>query len=44
VVPLRTATFSTSTGELWCVDVDEELLMRSVDDVVDALTSLKATE
>ena len=44
VVPLRTATFSTSTGELWCVNVDEELLMRSVQDVVDAVTSLKVTE
>ena len=44
VVPLRTAAFSTSTGELWCVNVDDELLMRSVHDVVDAVTSRKATE
>jgi hypothetical protein len=44
VVPLRTATFSTSTGELWCLDVDEELLMRSVHDVIDVVTSLKASE
>lgn len=44
VVPLRSAIFSTSTGELWCVDVDEELLMRSVHDVIDVVTSLKASE
>ncbi|MCU1364040.1 MAG: hypothetical protein JWM55_1868 [Acidimicrobiaceae bacterium] len=39
VVPLRTATFSTATGELWCVDVDEELLVRSVRDVIDVVAS-----
>jgi hypothetical protein len=44
VVPLRSATFSTSTGDLWCVDVDEELLMRSVHDVIDVVSSLKASE
>ncbi len=44
VVPLRTATFSTSTGDLWCADVDEELLRRSVDDVIDVVTSLEATK
>ncbi len=44
VVPLRTAAFSTSTGELWCVDVEEELLLRSVHEVVNVVRSLKATE
>jgi hypothetical protein len=44
VVPLRSAAFSTSTGELWCVDVNEELLMRSAHDVIDVVTSLKASE
>jgi hypothetical protein len=44
VVPLRTATFSTSSGEMWCVDVDEKLLMRSVNDVIDVMTSLKASQ
>jgi hypothetical protein len=33
-VPLRTSMFSTGTGELWSVDVDGELLRRSLDDVV----------
>jgi hypothetical protein len=42
VVPLRAATFSTSTGELWSIDVDEELLTRSVGDVVDAIEKMKA--
>ena len=29
--------FSTATGELWCVDVEEELLLRSVHEVVDVV-------
>ncbi|MGC2485661.1 MAG: hypothetical protein WA359_05415 [Acidimicrobiales bacterium] len=33
-VPLRTSMFSTGTGELWSVDVDHELLARSVADVL----------
>jgi hypothetical protein len=43
VVPLRSACFSTSSGELWCVDVDEELLVRAVDDVVAVLSTMKAS-
>ena len=39
-VPLRTAMFSTATGELWSLDVDEELLQRSVFDVLNCLTEL----
>jgi hypothetical protein len=34
VVPLRTSMFSTGTGDLWSADVDEELLSRSVADVL----------
>ena len=34
IVPLRTSMFSTGTGELWSVDVDGELLTRSVADVL----------
>jgi hypothetical protein len=40
VVPLRTSIFSSATGELWTLDVDRELLMRSVDDVVTILARL----
>jgi hypothetical protein len=43
VVPLRTATFSTATGELWSIDVDNELLMRSVGDVIAVVERQKAT-
>lgn len=43
VVPLRTSMFSTATGELWCVDVDDELLTRSVHEVIGVLTVLRAT-
>jgi hypothetical protein len=39
-VPLRTCTFSTATGELWIHDVDYELLARSVDEVLAAVSSL----
>jgi hypothetical protein len=34
VMPLRTCTFSSATGETWLRDVDYELLARSVDDVL----------
>ena len=34
VMPLRTSTFSSATGEIWIRDVDYELLARSVDDVL----------
>ncbi len=33
-VPLRSAVFSSATGELWTRDVDSELLTRAVDDVL----------
>lgn len=39
VVPLRTSMFSTGTGELWSVDVDGELLARSVADVLSVIES-----
>jgi hypothetical protein len=42
VVPLRSATFSTSTGELWAIDVDDELLRRSVDDVLSVVERTRA--
>jgi hypothetical protein len=38
VMPLRTSTFSSATGEIWIRDVDYELLARSVEDV---LTSVR---
>ncbi len=34
IVPLRTCTFSTATGELWIRDVDQELLNRSAHEVL----------
>jgi hypothetical protein len=34
VMPLRTCTFSSGTGEIWIRDVDYELLARSVDEVL----------
>ena len=34
IVPLRTCTFSSATGELWIRDVDQELLTRSVNEVL----------
>ena len=40
IVPLRTSMFSTSTGELWSVDVESELLARSVDDVLRVVEGL----
>jgi hypothetical protein len=42
VVPLRSSAFSTATGELWSCDVDNELLNRSVDDVLDVIASWTA--
>lgn len=43
IVPLRTAMFSTSTGDLWCLEVDDELLTRAVADVVDVLATWRET-
>lgn len=40
VAPLRSALFSTATGDLVSLDVDEELLFRSVDDVLDVLRAM----
>jgi hypothetical protein len=37
IVPLRTTTFSTATGEMWSLDVDSELLMRSAREVLATL-------
>jgi hypothetical protein len=39
-VPLRSSMFSTATGELWSLDVDEELLQRSVVDVLEVVARL----
>jgi hypothetical protein len=40
IVPLRSATFSTATGELWTRDVDATLLTRSADEVLGAIREL----
>jgi hypothetical protein len=40
VMPLRTCTFSSATGEIWIRDVDYELLARSVQDVLSCITDL----
>jgi hypothetical protein len=40
VVPLRTSTFSTATGELWTRDVDHEMLRRSADDVLEVVAGM----
>jgi hypothetical protein len=40
VVPLRTSTFSTATGEMWSLDVDNELLTRSAHEVLDTLSNI----
>ena len=37
VMPLRTCTFSSATGETWIRDVDYELLARSVEDVLSSV-------
>ena len=34
LMPLRTSTFSSATGEIWIRDVDYDLLARSVEDVL----------
>jgi hypothetical protein len=43
IAPLRTSMFSTATGELWSLDVDDELLTRSAHDVLDVLSQLLAS-
>ncbi|MHB1087886.1 MAG: hypothetical protein ACYC19_03870 [Acidimicrobiales bacterium] len=40
VVPLRTSSFSTATGEMWSLDVDSQTLVRSAHDVLDAIERL----
>jgi hypothetical protein len=40
VVPLRTSSFSTATGEMWSLDVDAELLTRSAHEVLDTLSNI----
>ena len=40
VVPLRTSSFSTATGEMWSLDVDNELLTRSAHEVLGALANI----
>jgi hypothetical protein len=42
IAPLRTSMFSTATGELWSTDVNDELLQRSVADVLRSLERLRA--
>jgi hypothetical protein len=37
IVPLRTSMFSTATGELWSSDVDDEMLTRSLGEVLDLI-------
>lgn len=39
VVPLRTSAFSTATAEMWSLDPDNELLVRSAHEVLDALAA-----
>lgn len=39
IVPLRTTTFSTATGEMWSLDVDAELLIRSAEEVLAAIAN-----
>jgi hypothetical protein len=41
IAPLRSSMFSTATGELWTTDVDDELLGRSVVDVLETLDRLR---
>jgi hypothetical protein len=40
VVPLRTSTLSTATGELWTLDVDHAMLQRSADEVLEVLNEM----
>jgi hypothetical protein len=42
IVPLRTSLFSTATGELWSSDVDDEMLTRSLGEVLDVVGGLAA--
>jgi hypothetical protein len=42
IVPLRTSMFSTATGELWSSDVDDEMLTRSLGEVLDVVGGLAA--
>ena len=42
IAPLRTSMFSTATGDLWSLDVDDELLTRAALDVLDVLSHLVA--
>jgi hypothetical protein len=44
IVPLRTVAFSSATGELWVLDVDHELLTRSLEDLVQALARERASQ
>jgi hypothetical protein len=40
IVPLRTSMFSTATGELWSSDVSDEMLTRSLGEVLDVIGGL----
>jgi len=40
IVPLRTTTFSTATGEMWSLDVDTELLVRGAHEVLSTLSTM----
>ena len=40
IAPLRTSMFSTASGELWSIDVDDELLTRSVADVLEVVSRM----
>jgi hypothetical protein len=42
VVPLRTSSFSTATGEMWTLDVDHELLVRCVHEVLEVVNRREA--
>jgi hypothetical protein len=40
-MPLRTAAYSSATGDIWISDVDEELLQRSVNEVVACIRQMR---
>jgi len=40
VMPLRTSTFSTATGDMWSLDVDADLLTRSAHEVLATLSDV----
>jgi hypothetical protein len=42
IVPLRTSMFSTATGQLWSSDVSDEMLTRSLGEVLDVIGGLAA--